>query len=154
MTNMFQQDSACRKQKNVTCLVNITLPTSCTDSSRGWKCKDQLHYRHRALLKAVPALPTLGNAAERQEKPQRRKRTHMQRRKEKKKRTDELSDEGGIKPRGRGGCKLQKGFARSQPPPKTTGEATNKGKMSLHEDSEMCSETQTGKILPFLSPLP
>lgn len=57
MTNMFQQDSACRKQKNVTCLVNITLPTSCTDGSRGWKCKDQLHYRHRALLKAVPALP-------------------------------------------------------------------------------------------------
>lgn len=106
------------------------------------------------MLKAVPALLTLGNAAGRQEKPQRRERTQMQRKKEKKKRTDELSDEGGIKPWGRGGCKLQKGSARSQPPPKTTGEATNKGKMSLHEDSEMCSETQTGKILPFLSPLP
>lgn len=73
----------------------------------------------------------------------------MQRKKEKKKRTDELSDEGGIKPWGRGGCKLQKGSARSQPPPKTTGEATNKGKMSLHEDSEMCSETQTGKTSHF-----
>lgn len=80
------------------------------------------------MLKAVPALPTLGNAAGRQEKPQRRERTQMQRKKEeKKKRTDELSDEGGIKPWGRRGCKLQKGSARSQPPPKTTGEAT-KGK--------------------------
>lgn len=33
MTNMFQQDSACRKQKNVTCLVNKTLPTSGMDGS-------------------------------------------------------------------------------------------------------------------------
>lgn len=33
--------------------------------------------------------------------------------------------------------------------PKATGEATKKGKMSLHEDSAMCSETQTGKTSPF-----
>lgn len=107
MTNTFQQDSACRKQKNVTCLVNKTLPTSCRDGSRGWKCKDQLHYRHRPLLKAVPALPNTWQCCREAGKaPEREKNT-----------TDELRDAGGIKPQGRGGYKLQKGSARSQPPP-------------------------------------
>lgn len=107
MPNMFQQDSACRKQKNVTCLVNRTLPTSGTDGSRGWKCKDQLHHRHRALLKALPALPnTWQGCREAGKAPEKEKNT-----------TDELSDEGGIKPQQRGSCKLHKGSARSQPPP-------------------------------------
>lgn len=34
MTNMFQQCSGCRKYKNITYFVNITLPTSCMDSRR------------------------------------------------------------------------------------------------------------------------
>lgn len=46
------------------------------------------------------------------------------------------------------GYKLQKGVSHPLNP-KTTGKATNKGKMSLHQDSAMCSETQTGKISHF-----
>lgn len=101
----------------------------------------QLHYRHWALLKAVPALLNAWKCCrERGEAPEKEQNT-----------ADELSDERGIKPWGRGGCKLQKRSARSQPPLnlKTRGEATHKGKMSLQQDSAMCGETQSGKISHF-----
>lgn len=104
MINMFQQDSACRKQKNVTCLVNITLPPpparmvpQAGNARTSFIPGTELGWR------LVLLFPALGNAAGRQEKPQNT--------------TDELNDEGGIKPQGRRGYKLQKASARSQPPP-------------------------------------
>lgn len=80
--------------------------------------------------------------------PEKEKNTDAEKKGEKKKRTDELSDEGGIKPRERGGCKLQKGSARSQPPPKTTGEAT-KGKCHCTRTLKCAVRHKLGKSSRF-----
>lgn len=121
MANMSQQDSACRKQKNIRCLVNITLPTSSMDGSPSWKCKDQLRHRHRALLKAVPALPNTWQCCREAGKaPEKEENT-----------TDELSGERGIKPHGREGLQTTTWVCQKPATPSTLkqqGKPQRKGK--------------------------
>lgn len=95
-TNMFQQRSGCRKCKNITYFVNITLPTSCTDGRRATglpRREIQGPAQAQVFVKTVLALPNATNTwqhynREAEDAPDGKEKATK----------DQLSDEGRIKP--------------------------------------------------------